>query len=146
MYNITSAVTCRTLAIVRSLPLPGCVNHWTKFKQIWCVSYSHEWGVQWQTFFCPAPLGPGKGSKDQISFNFNYKVNFKDFYTKLFVCSHIRKIQNISDGTFILSPGSFPRGGTLGLLVCPGGKKKMFSNKVMWHIKSTGMTSRTDCK
>ena len=24
MYNITSAVTCRTLAIVRSLPLPGC--------------------------------------------------------------------------------------------------------------------------
>ena len=24
MYNIASAVTCRTLAIVRSLPLPGC--------------------------------------------------------------------------------------------------------------------------
>ena len=33
-------------------------------------------------------LGPGEGSKDQISFNFNYKVNFKDFYTKLCVCSH----------------------------------------------------------
>ena len=27
-------------------------------------------------------------SKGQISLNFNYKVNFKDFYTKLFVCSH----------------------------------------------------------
>ena len=36
-------------------------------------------------FFGPAPWGPGEGSKDQISFNFNYKVNFKDFYTKLFV-------------------------------------------------------------
>ena len=31
---------------------------------------------------------PGDGLKGQISFNFNYKVNFKDFYTKLCVCSH----------------------------------------------------------
>ena len=53
----------------------------------------------------PAPWGPGKGSKGQISFNFNYKVNFKDFYTKLCGCSHKGKIQNISDGILILSPG-----------------------------------------
>ena len=26
---------------------------------------------------------PGDGSKGQISLNFNYKVNFKEFYTKL---------------------------------------------------------------
>ena len=32
--------------------------------------------------FVPHP-GPGEGSKDQISFNFNKKVNFKDFYTNL---------------------------------------------------------------
>ena len=31
-------------------------------------------------FFGQPPLGPGEGSKGQISFNFNYKVNFKDFY------------------------------------------------------------------
>ena len=31
--------------------------------------------------------GPGEGSKGQISFYFNYKVNFKYFYTKLCVCS-----------------------------------------------------------
>ena len=61
------------------------LNYWTKFNQIWCVSNVHKWGVQRQTFFCPAPWGPGEGSKGQISFNFNYKVNFKDFYTKL-VC------------------------------------------------------------
>ena len=36
-------------------------------------------------FFCPAPWGPWEGSKGQISFNFNYKVNFKDFYSN-FVC------------------------------------------------------------
>ena len=39
-------------------------------------------------FFGLAPLGPGEGSKGQISFNFNYKVNFKDLYTKLCVCSY----------------------------------------------------------
>ena len=29
--------------------------------------------------------GPGEGPKGQISFNFNYKVNFKDFIPN-FVC------------------------------------------------------------
>ena len=76
---------------VRPSVCPLCyllLNHWTKFNQIWCVSYSHEWGVQRQTFFGPAPWGPGEGPKGQISFNFNYEVNFKDFYTKLCLCSH----------------------------------------------------------
>ena len=73
-------------------------------------------GVQRQTFFGPAPWGPGEGSKGQISFNFNYKVNFKVIYTKLCVCTHKRKIQNISDGIFILTPGSCPEDGTWGRL------------------------------
>ena len=30
----------------------------------------------------------GVRSKGQISLNFNYKVNFKDFYTNLCVCAH----------------------------------------------------------
>ena len=30
----------------------------------------------------------GARSKDQISLNFGYHVNFKDFYTKFCVCSH----------------------------------------------------------
>ena len=76
--------------------------------------------------FGPAPWGPGEGSKGQKSFNSNYKVNFKDFYTKLCVCSHKYKIHNISDGIFILSPGSCPRGGTLGRSGCPGGQKFIF--------------------
>ena len=37
--------------------------------------------------FCPPPWSPGEGSKSQISFNFNNKVNFI-FYTKLCVCSY----------------------------------------------------------
>ena len=53
----------------------------------------------------------GVRSKGQISLNFSYHVNVIDFCTKLCVCSPKRKIQNISDGIFILSPGSCPRGG-----------------------------------
>ena len=37
-------------------------------------------------FFLPHPLGLSEASKSQISFNFNHKVNFKDFYTRLYVC------------------------------------------------------------
>ena len=72
------------------------------------------------SFFLPRPWGSGEGSKGQIPFNFNYNVNFKDFYSKLCVCSHKCKIQNIPDGIFILSPGSWPRGETLGHWGCPG--------------------------
>ena len=75
--------------------------HWMKFNQIWCVSYSHKWGMQRKKIFlAPPPWGPGERSKGQISINFNYKVNFKDFYSKLCVCSHKWKIQNLSDGFF----------------------------------------------
>ena len=81
-------------------------------------------GRAMSNFFLTPP--PGEGSKGQISFNFNYKVSkgakirnrynqvphltqdtngkvifFKDFYTKLCVCPHKRKIQNISDRIFI---------------------------------------------
>ena len=48
--------------------------------------------------FWPYPLGPWGGVKRSISINFNYKVNFKYFYSKTVF--------------FILLPGSSPRGGT----------------------------------
>ena len=41
-----------------------------------------------------------------------------------FVCVLTNEIQNISDGIFILSPGSCPTGGTLGPWGCPGGQQK----------------------
>ena len=96
-------------------------------------------------FFGPAPWGHGEGSKGQISFNFNYKVNFKDFYTKLCVCSHKLKIQNISDGIFILSPGSCPRGGTLGV---PRGSNKIFfkHSHVVYQIDGDDEQNRMQVK
>ena len=100
--------------------------------------------MQRQSFFL-AP-GPGEGSKGQISFNFNYKVNFKDFYTKLCVCSHKWKIRNISDRLFILSPGSCPRSGTLGHWGCQGGQFFFqtwscgISNRQGWRAEQNAST------
>ena len=39
------------------------LNHWTKSNQIWCVRYSHEWGMQQQKDFSPRPLGRGQKVK-----------------------------------------------------------------------------------
>ena len=46
--------------------------------------------------FGPIPWGPGEGSKGQILFNFNYKVNFKDFlYQTLCVLSQMKDTKHI---------------------------------------------------
>ena len=44
----------------------------TKFYQIWCVSYLHEWHMHRRHFWVPAPWGPGDGPKSKISLNLNY--------------------------------------------------------------------------
>ena len=38
--------------------------------------------------FGPAPRVPGEGQKGNILLHYNYKVNSKDFKTKLIVFSH----------------------------------------------------------
>ena len=46
--------------------------------------------------FWPRLLGPWGGSKGQISFNFNYKINFEDFlYQTLCVFSQIQETKHI---------------------------------------------------
>ena len=47
-------------------------------------------------------------SKGQLSLDFGYHVNFKYFYTKLRVCSHNQKIENILNRIFILCWGHAP--------------------------------------
>ena len=55
------------------------------------MSYSHKWGAHWH-FLAPPPVALGRGQKVKYHFffNFNYKANFKDFYTKLCVFSQIK--------------------------------------------------------
>ena len=88
-----------------------------------------EWGVQRQTFFAPPPRALGRGQK-----------------VKYHLISVTRKIQNISDGIFFLLPGHARGVGLWGAGVPRGGGGRKISNMVMWHIKLTGMTSRTECK
>ena len=72
------------------------LNHWTKFNKIWCVSYSYECGMQRHFFLDQIPLGPWGGSKGQILFNLNYKVNFKHFYYQtLCVYSQMKDTKHI---------------------------------------------------
>ena len=87
-------------------------NQLTKSNQICCVSYSHEWGAQRQ-FLAPPPGALERGQKFK-KIKFNYKVNFKDFFSQMKDTKHIRRV-------FILLPGSCPRCGTLGRWGCPGG-------------------------
>ena len=65
-------------------------------------------------------LGEVKG---QISLNFVYHVNFKDFYTNLCVCSHKLKIQNILDGILFCRLGHAPGVGFWGTWDAQGVRK-----------------------
>ena len=112
------------------------LNRWMKFNQICCVSYSHEWGVQRQICFGPAPW---EGSKGQISFNFLLQSQFQRFlYQTLCLfpqkkdTKHIRR--DFNSFALVMPQGS--DFGALGLL--RGIKKNLISNMVMLHIKSTG--------
>ena len=78
-------------------------------------------------FFGPAPWGPGEGSKGQIiiSYNFNYKVNFKDFYTKLCVFLTNERYKTYQMSYLFCSLGHAPGVG-LGALGCPGCQQFFF--------------------
>ena len=71
-----------------------------------------------KNFFGPAPWGPVEGSKGQISFNFNYKVNFKDFYSN-FVCVLTNERYKTYQTGFLFCWG--------GGVNCPGGQQFFFS-------------------
>ena len=77
--------------------------------------------------FGPAPWGPGEGSKGQISLNFHYKVNFKDFYTKLcgFFFSKMKYTKHIRRD-FNSVAWIMPQGSDLGALGVPTGSKTFF--------------------
>ena len=97
----------------------------------------------------PALWGPGEGSKVQISLNFNNSQFQRFLYQTLRVFLQIKRYKtNISNGTFVLTPWSCPRGGTLGAAGVHTRLKTyyFFSKMVMWNIKLTGMLSRTECK
>ena len=111
-----------------------------KFNQIWCVSYLHEWHMQQHNFFVPHLLGPWGGAKRSNIIKSHYKVNFKDFYTKLCCLLTNERYKTYQTRFSFGHLGHVcPRVWDLG---CAGGQKLNFLNTVMWHIKLKGMSSR----
>ena len=88
----------------------------------------------------------GVRSKGQISFNFGLHVNFKDIFTKVCVCCTNNKYKTHQTGFSFCHRGHAPGVGLWGAGDAQGGQQIIFPNMVTWHIKSTGMTSRTKCK
>ena len=58
------------------------------------------------------------------------------------------RYKNISNGIFILSPGSCPKGGTLGSWGCPGGQKNLFfkHSHVVYQIDGDDEQNRMKVK
>ena len=99
------------------------LNHWTKSNQNWCVSCSHEWGVQRHIFFGPVRWGPGEGPKGQILSNiikFQLQSQFQRFFNQtLCIFSHMKYIKHVRRGfhlvAWVMPPGvGVPWGGLRG--------------------------------
>ena len=72
------------------------LNHWTKFIQIWCVGYSHEWGAQRKILFWPRPPGAlGRGQKDKYHLVSITKSISKILFQTLCVFSQMKDTKHI---------------------------------------------------
>ena len=100
--------------------------------------------MQRQTFFGPAPWGPWEGSKGQISFNFNYKVNFKGFFLPNFVCVLTYERYKTSQTGFSFCPlGHAPGVGILGAGDAQGVKNFFFKHgHVVYQIDGDDKRNR----
>ena len=95
-------------------------------------------------FFLPRPLAPWGGVKSSkyhlISITKSIlKIFILCLFSQMKDTKHIR--QDFNSVAWVM-----PQGLDFGALGVPRGSNFFFSNLVMWHIKSTGMTSRTECK
>ena len=85
-------------------------------------------GRAMSNFFGPAPLGPWEGSKGQISFNFNYKVNSKDFILNFVCVLTNERYKTYQTGFSFCSLGHAPRVGLWGARGAKGVKKIFFKH------------------
>ena len=90
----------------------------SKFNQIWCVSYLHEWHMHRRHFLGPRPLGPWGGAKRSNIIQSELHSQFQRFLNQTLCIFSQMKYIYISDGIFIRLPGSSPGvelGGTVGV-------------------------------
>ena len=96
-------------------------------------------------FLAPPPGALGRGQKVKY-----HLISITKSISKIFIPNFVCVLTNERYKTyqtgFSFCPlGHVPGVGLWGVGGVQGVKKKI-SNMVMWYIKSTGMTSRTECK
>ena len=65
----------------------------SKFNQIWCVSYLHEWHMHRYHFFCSCPLGPWGGGKRSNIIKSELQSQFQRFLNQtLYIFSQMKDI------------------------------------------------------
>ena len=121
------------------------LNHWTKLDQIWCVSYSPNGARNVKKSFAPPPGALGRGQKVKYHL-ISITKSISKIFIPNFVCVLTNERYKRYQTGFLFCRLGHALGVDFGALGVPRGQNFFFSNMVMWHIKSTGMTSRTECK
>ena len=134
------------------LPLSVCplcyllLNHWTKFNQIWCVSYSHEWGMQRQKIFWPCPHGAlGRGQKVKYHLISITKSISKILYQTLCLFSQMKDTKHIRRD-FNSVAWVMPQRSDFGALGCRGGQFFFKHGHVAYQIDGDDEQNRTQVK
>ena len=97
-------------------------------------------------FLAPPPGALGRGQKVKYHFISITKSISKIFIPNFMCVLTNERYKTYQTGFSFCSLGHAQGVGLLGARGAQGAKKNLFSNMVMLYIKSTGMTSRTECK
>ena len=97
-------------------------------------------------FLAPPPGALGRGQKVKY-----HLISITKSISKIFIPNFVCVLTNeryktYQTGFSFCTLGHAPGVGLWDAGGAQGVKKEFFSNMVMWYIKSTGMTSRTECK
>ena len=110
------------------------LNHWTKFNQTWCVSYSHEWGAQ-RNFLAPPPGALGRGQK--VNYHLiSITKSISKIFIPNFVCVLTNERYKTYQTVFFYSVAwVMPQGWDFGALGVPRGSIFFFKHgQVAYHI------------
>ena len=124
------------------------LNPWTKFNQIWCVSYWHKLGVQRQTlFFAPPPGALGRGQKVKY-----HLISITKSISKIFIPNFVcvltnEKYKTYQTGFSFCPLGHAPGVGLWGAGVPSGSKKKIFKHgHAVYQIDGSDKQNRMQVK
>ena len=119
--------------------------HTLSLEILWCVSYSHEWGVQRQLYF-PRLLGPLGGVKRSNIILFQLQSQFQRFLCQtLCLLSQMKDTKHIRRD-FNSVAWIMPKGSNFRALGCQGGSKKFRHCLVAYQIDGNDEQNKMQVK